>query len=42
LEGTLRRCRFYNGVYYDAIRLGVLREEWAALCAGLVNNSIAH
>lgn len=31
LEGTLRRCRFYNGVYYDAIRLGVLREEWAAL-----------
>jgi RimJ/RimL family protein N-acetyltransferase len=33
LEGTLRRCRFYNGVYYDAIRLGVLREEWAALCA---------
>jgi RimJ/RimL family protein N-acetyltransferase len=31
VEGTLRRCRFYNGVYYDAIRLGVLREEWAAV-----------
>jgi RimJ/RimL family protein N-acetyltransferase len=29
VEGTLRRCRFYQGVYYDAIRLGVLREEWA-------------
>ncbi|MEM5003987.1 GNAT family protein [Priestia megaterium] len=28
LEGRLRKCRLYNGVYYDSIRMGVLREEW--------------
>ncbi|SDB87502.1 Protein N-acetyltransferase, RimJ/RimL family [Shouchella lonarensis] len=28
LEGRMRKCRFYNGVYYDSIRYGVLREEW--------------
>ncbi|MCX7205435.1 MAG: GNAT family protein [Proteobacteria bacterium] len=28
LEGCLRRCRYYNGIYYDSIRMGVLREEW--------------
>jgi RimJ/RimL family protein N-acetyltransferase len=28
LEGRLRKCRFYNGEYYDSIRMGVLREEW--------------
>ncbi len=28
LEGRLRKCRFYNGEYYDTIRMGVLREEW--------------
>jgi RimJ/RimL family protein N-acetyltransferase len=29
LEGRMRRCRYWNGVYYDSIRMGVLREEWA-------------
>jgi RimJ/RimL family protein N-acetyltransferase/catechol 2,3-dioxygenase-like lactoylglutathione lyase family enzyme len=28
LEGRLRKCRYYNGAYYDSIRMGVLREEW--------------
>ncbi|MCP8968920.1 GNAT family N-acetyltransferase [Ectobacillus ponti] len=28
LEGRLRRCRYYNGRYYDSIRMGMLREEW--------------
>lgn len=28
LEGRMRKCRYYNGAYYDSIRMGVLREEW--------------
>ena len=28
LEGRLRKCRYYNGHYYDSIRMGILREEW--------------
>lgn len=28
LEGRMRKCRYYNGVYYDSIRMGILREEW--------------
>ncbi|WP_180955736.1 MULTISPECIES: GNAT family N-acetyltransferase [Bacillus] len=28
LEGRMRKCRFYNGEYYDSIRMGILREEW--------------
>jgi RimJ/RimL family protein N-acetyltransferase len=28
LEGRLRKCRFYEGKYYDSIRMGILREEW--------------
>ena len=31
LEGRLRRCRFHEGSYHDAIRMGVLREEWLTL-----------
>ncbi len=30
LEGRLRKCRLYNGTYYDSIRMGILREEWEA------------
>ncbi|NVK29440.1 MAG: GNAT family N-acetyltransferase [Gammaproteobacteria bacterium] len=30
LEGQLRKVRYHNGQYYDAIRYGVLRSEWAA------------
>lgn len=28
LEGRLRKCRLYDGKYYDSIRMGILREEW--------------
>nr|WP_156350823.1 GNAT family protein [Psychrobacillus sp. FJAT-21963] len=28
MEARLRKCRFYNGVYYDSIRMGILRDEW--------------
>lgn len=28
MEARLRKCRFYDGVYYDSIRMGLLREEW--------------
>lgn len=28
LEGRMRKCRYYNGEYYDSIRMGVLRDEW--------------
>jgi RimJ/RimL family protein N-acetyltransferase len=28
LEARLRKCRLYNGEYYDSIRMGILREEW--------------
>ena len=28
LEGRLRRCRYYQGHYYDSISYGVLKEEW--------------
>lgn len=30
LEGRMRKCRYYKGVYYDSIRMGILREEWEA------------
>lgn len=30
MEARLRKCRLYNGVYYDSIRMGLLREEWEA------------
>jgi RimJ/RimL family protein N-acetyltransferase len=28
LEGRMRKCRYYNGIYYDSIRMGMIREEW--------------
>ncbi|MEH7385084.1 GNAT family protein [Bacillus sp. JJ1521] len=28
LEARMRKCRYYNGIYYDSIRMGLLREEW--------------
>ncbi|KEK25032.1 GNAT family N-acetyltransferase [Bacillus gaemokensis] len=31
LEGRMRKCRYYNGTYYDSIRMGMTREEWEAL-----------
>lgn len=32
LEGRLRKCRLYNGKYYDSIRMGILKEEWEDNC----------
>jgi RimJ/RimL family protein N-acetyltransferase len=29
MEARIRKVRFYNGQYYDSIRMGILREEWA-------------
>ncbi len=31
MEARIRKVRFYNGHYYDSIRMGILREEWEAL-----------
>ncbi|MBO1626794.1 GNAT family N-acetyltransferase [Bacillus arachidis] len=31
LEGRMRNCRYYNGTYYDSIRMGMIREEWEEL-----------
>jgi RimJ/RimL family protein N-acetyltransferase len=28
MEARIRKVRFYEGNYYDSIRMGVLREEW--------------
>ena len=28
LEARIRKVRYYNGEYYDSIRMGILREEW--------------
>lgn len=33
MEARLRKCRLYKGVYYDSIRMGLLREEWEAFTA---------
>lgn len=28
MEARLRKCRYYDGKYFDSIRMGILREEW--------------
>lgn len=28
VEGRMRKCRIVDGIYYDSIRMGMLREEW--------------
>ncbi|MGG2065942.1 MULTISPECIES: GNAT family N-acetyltransferase [unclassified Bacillus (in: firmicutes)] len=33
LEGRMRKCRYYNGEYYDSIRMGMIREEWEEMKA---------
>lgn len=30
LEARIRKVRYYEGEYYDSIRMGILREEWEA------------
>ncbi|MGM9921748.1 MAG: GNAT family N-acetyltransferase, partial [Bhargavaea sp.] len=27
----IRKVRYWNGTYYDSIRMGMLREEWEEL-----------
>ena len=29
-EGQIRKVRYYKGQYYDSVKYGILREEWAA------------
>ena len=36
VEARLRKVRYYNGVYYDSVKLGVLREEWAEIAPTLI------
>lgn len=31
-EARIRKARMVEGVYYDAIKMGILREEWIAQC----------
>lgn len=31
MEARIRKVRLYNGVFYDSIRMGMLREEWAEM-----------
>lgn len=28
MEARIRKVRYYDGKYYDSIRMGILREEW--------------
>ncbi len=28
IEGRIRKVRYFQGEYYDSVKLGVLREEW--------------
>lgn len=28
MEARIRKVRYYNGEYYDSIRMGILKEEW--------------
>jgi len=30
IEGRLRKVRYYQGNYYDSIKMGILRSEWRA------------
>lgn len=31
LEAQIRKVRYYQGVYYDSVKFGVLREEWTSI-----------
>lgn len=37
VEGILRKVRYYNGTYFDSVKMGVLREEWESF---IVNKSL--
>ncbi|MGE7878624.1 GNAT family N-acetyltransferase [Peribacillus muralis] len=34
IEGRMRKCRYYDGIYYDSIRMGIIRDEWESLKKG--------
>lgn len=38
LEGRIRKVRYYEGEYYDSIRMGILKEEWETKKAGTESN----
>lgn len=40
MEGRIRKVRYYEGDYYDSIRMGILREEWVHHVAGATNIEI--
>ncbi|WP_409301125.1 GNAT family N-acetyltransferase [Peribacillus sp. SCS-155] len=42
MEGRMRKCRYYNGVYYDSIRMGMIREEWESMRAETEKDSRVH
>lgn len=31
IEARIRKARYYNGEYYDSIKMGILREEWESI-----------
>lgn len=33
-EARIRKARFYNGEYYDSVKMGMLREEWEEATQG--------
>ena len=38
MEARIRKVRYWNGTYYDSIRMGILREEWDARRLSLVSD----
>lgn len=38
LEGRIRKVRYFEGEYYDSIRMGILREEWENKKSGAESN----
>lgn len=35
MEARIRKVRYYDGYYYDSIRMGILREEWDTSAANI-------
>lgn len=38
MEARIRKVRYYEGQYYDSIRMGILREEWESLITEISTN----
>lgn len=41
MEARIRKARLYDGVHYDSIRMGVLREEWGSSDKGDICKSVS-